>query len=128
MYETLLRPLEMVEMTFPSADDLAEKLKAGEVLKENRRLRQIETARGLKRKHDAVDADDPSEVPQDGTPSTDIKEQVKSESPAPGSSNGAAAAAEPKITLSKSPQELRGHTSYLTFATLLPKSNMTSAQ
>lgn len=118
MYETLLRPSEVQPISLQSVDTVADKLKIGEVQKEARRLRQIEASvGGQKRKLEELDSAADSADSNDGT-------TIQQQDP---KYNGPALA---KTTIdtaivSKAPQEVRGHTSYLTFATLLPVAAVT---
>jgi len=119
MYETLIRPLEITQSTLPSVDLVAERLKVGEVRKEARRLRQIENARSRKRKRgEATDpGDDDDSIDQNGDEGESGHRNGTSSTKANATPQELQL---PKMVLSKPLQEVRGHTSYLTFATLLP--------
>lgn len=148
MFETLLRPHDVTHVpVLPSIDEATEKLKKAEIKREEKRLRQIAT--GAKRKRDGEnvgqqdltqdpdstgskrarieDEDsaprlDESEPPSiDADPSRDL---FMSSQPIPSAVNPALAA---KVSVSKALSEVRGHTSYLTFACLL-SSAPTSAE
>ncbi|KAJ7608548.1 tRNA methyltransferase complex GCD14 subunit, partial [Roridomyces roridus] len=142
MYETLIRPHDVAQVpVLQPISDIEEKLKKSEEIREIKRLRQIaakqktdESAHGEKRKRDdgddeqdlaeAVDGEDAGSGKKlktedddemaDSTPSRDVVNGS--------SSRGQAVAFAPplqKISVSKAIVEVRGHTSYLTFATLL---------
>lgn len=140
MYETLLRPQQVDAIARPpSISVAAESLKRLEVRKEEKRLRQIASAHRGKRKR----ADDEEAAPAEdaglgeGTAKraktedrSDGDEQMilATEAPILASQSSVAVLpttheAEPeKISVSKAFPEVRGHTSYLTFAMLLPPS------
>ncbi|KZO97016.1 tRNA methyltransferase complex subunit Cpd1 [Calocera viscosa TUFC12733] len=118
MYETLLRPSEVQPISLQSVDTVADKLKIGEVQKEARRLRQIEASvGGQKRKLEELDSAADSADSNDGT--TIQQQDPKHNGPALSKTTIDTA------IVSKAPQEVRGHTSYLTFATLLPVAAVT---
>jgi tRNA (adenine57-N1/adenine58-N1)-methyltransferase len=190
MFETLLRPMDVSSTpSLPSIDDVTARLKAAEVKREDKRLRQIAQNRereakealakgsgeaGTKRKQGetrgegdeaggdsgevekkraktTTDADegeaemqvdgDPPAIPVISTtpitlsqvlasvsvpsvsptpipvlPSTSTPAPTTTPTPVPSSSRPPAG----KISVSKALPEVRGHTSYLTFATLVP--------
>jgi len=120
MFETLLRPSEISQIALQTVDSVAEKLKLGEVQKEARRLRQIEAAvAGHKRKRQEAmeslvdSADSADGVQLVSTTTTTTKYGIRQPTLKRATDN---------MVVSKVPQEVRGHTSYLTFATLLPVS------
>jgi tRNA (adenine57-N1/adenine58-N1)-methyltransferase len=145
MYETLLRPLDVTHVPAPTPiGEISEKLKQAERKREDKRLKQIAAGRSnaAKRKregsveplpadaeeaHESVgskrvktDAEnltpDPeseimdldTELPETATPA--FTRPTSSSSPVPAT----------KVSLSKVLSEVRGHTSYLTFASLQP--------
>lgn len=142
MYETLVRPHDVTHApVLQSVTEVADKLKKAEGVREIKRLRQIadgqrshENPHGEKRKRSeetsqqeeliAAEAGDSGsgkrlktdDEMDDGTPSQDadvsrsVDRTTTHNSPAPPA----------KISVSKAIPEVRGHTSYLTFATLLP--------
>ncbi|KZT60107.1 tRNA methyltransferase complex GCD14 subunit [Calocera cornea HHB12733] len=118
MFETLLRPSEVQQIPLQSIDAVTEKLKMGEVQKEARRLRQIEAAGvGHKRKREDLDSTIDSADTANNIPllQQDMKHYSQSHS---GTTIN-------PLTVVKAPPEVRGHTSYLTFATLLPVASVT---
>jgi tRNA (adenine57-N1/adenine58-N1)-methyltransferase catalytic subunit len=145
MYETLIRPHQVDVVPAPmSVHKVAEQLKRGEVKREEKRLRQIAQAHRnpSKRKRDDTegytaeakehDGEDAAQAKRAKTEETeDVPVQIVSAvttptagTPAPiSAATDVDARAEPaKISVSKAFPEVRGHTSYLTFAVLLPAS------
>ncbi|KAJ6585401.1 tRNA methyltransferase complex GCD14 subunit [Mycena capillaripes] len=149
MYETLVRPHDVTHVPLlQSVTEVAEKLKKTEEVKEIKRLRQIaagqrsrENPHGEKRKRSeemneheepaVTEAEDSGsgkrlktdDEMDDGTPSQDAADVSRSrdEASTHNARAGASIFAPPaKISVSKAIPEVRGHTSYLTFATLLP--------
>lgn len=159
MYEVLLRPQEVSSVPLPSIDSAISKLRKAEIVGEERRLRQIESARMRnKRKRDEAAGIGPVEggemLDSDGTmapPPKKRKEMGSNDVDNPAMEEGELEnntpqnEPEPSKTRnghldhpynqsegSPSPQavrtlhvahpytEVRGHTSYLTFAVLLP--------
>jgi len=150
MYETLIRPHEVTQLPpLRPIRDIGEDLKALALKRENKRQRQIaqsrarhqqpnqdaESSGAAKRKRDMdeedeLQADDTSkriktddeeagEVEVALVPASDIpviKQDLHSE-PLPASSASPGAA----LNVSRSFSEVRGHTSYLTFACLVPE-------
>ncbi|KAJ7439238.1 tRNA methyltransferase complex GCD14 subunit [Mycena latifolia] len=150
MYETLVRSHDVAQVpVLQSVSEVAEKLKKAEEIREIKRLRQIaagqrsrENPHGEKRKRDDdMKMDEQGELPladaedsgsgkrlktddemgdatavQDGDVSRSLDDSSTHIVRA-GTSNPAPPA---KISVSKAAAEVRGHTSYLTFATLLP--------
>lgn len=148
MYETLLRPHQVDAVpALPSISQVSERLKKSEQKREEKRLRQIAKSRamaaGKRKRPDGVDDGDGdrAEGSVGKRPKTDDEDDVmhneEEQLPRAGDQHpGASApigseevalpatAAEmpKKTTISKTFAEVRGHTSYLTFACLLPAS------
>ncbi|ETW81897.1 hypothetical protein HETIRDRAFT_475459 [Heterobasidion irregulare TC 32-1] len=138
MYETLLRPHEVSEVpTLLPIGAVSKKLQQSERKREEKRLRQISNARARhaekrKREQDGGPEDN------DATGSKRVKTEDETRGDAQGSSGPSAqdpaSPVDPKALTSEVPtpppattqivskviQEVRGHTSYLTFACLLP--------
>ncbi|KAK0464198.1 tRNA methyltransferase complex subunit Cpd1 [Desarmillaria tabescens] len=120
MYETLLRPHDVSQIpALPSIDDAAEKLKRAELKREEKRLKQIAQGQRTKRKRegDSADPDALLEVKrtktEDATEEISVKtDEIPQDLTTPNTNN--------KFSVSKVMSEVRGHTSYLTFACLLP--------
>ncbi|KII90936.1 hypothetical protein PLICRDRAFT_39516 [Plicaturopsis crispa FD-325 SS-3] len=146
MYETLLRPHE-VNQTPPlvSVNEIAEKLKLAEQKREDKRLRQIATSRtryaegnGSKRKREgaAEEGEDTAENSGNKKARTDdedgeshpqrevVDSTASSQLPHSSTKSETVPAPPAKINVSKVMSEVRGHTSYLTFARLLPRSDL----
>ncbi|KZT42655.1 tRNA methyltransferase complex GCD14 subunit [Sistotremastrum suecicum HHB10207 ss-3] len=126
-YESLLFPQETYSNPAPPpVSQITNALKESEIKREQRRLRQISNAQLRKRKRDE-DADDQNlKRPrlQDPAPS-DPGSSSSVPQPVPDADPDHRAPADlpdnpPKIVVSKTIPEVRGHTSYLTFAILLP--------
>jgi len=140
MYETLLRPQDVNQVpTLTHISEVSDKLKLSELKREEKRLKQIANSR-LKRKREenpdeevSVRANDPglkriktddedgTECPaeNEGPEGPILRESLQ----VPMTSLAATSSAPPpisKINVSKTVAEVRGHTSYLTFACLLP--------
>ncbi|CCM04913.1 uncharacterized protein FIBRA_07110 [Fibroporia radiculosa] len=150
MYETLSRPhqVDLAPALLPISE-VGERLKRAEQRREEKRLRQIANARAAagKRKRTGEgednDADaagiagkrhkmggdgdlkgsEPEQAPAtfDSDPAPAKSEELPSVSASPPGAVASSPAAD-KIGLSKAFPEVRGHTSYLTFACLLPLS------
>ncbi|KAF9465270.1 tRNA methyltransferase complex GCD14 subunit-domain-containing protein [Collybia nuda] len=148
MYETLLRPLDVTHVPAPTPiSEISEKLKQAERRREEKRLKQIAAGRSnaTKRKREAGVEPLPAgaEEADDSLGSKRVKtddENLYSLAPNPESEimdldaelpdtatptfTGPATSQTPisaaKISLSKVLSEVRGHTSYLTFASLQP--------
>ncbi|KZT73957.1 tRNA methyltransferase complex GCD14 subunit [Daedalea quercina L-15889] len=143
MYETLLRPHQVDSVpALPPISQIGEKLKKSEQKREEKRLRQIANSRaaaGKRKRSDDADEDDGDRA--EGSlgkrlktdDEDDVTQHEDEQSPRTGnqqSGRPVADAAETKgalpenpprkITISKTFPEVRGHTSYLTFACLLP--------
>ncbi|TBU31839.1 tRNA methyltransferase complex GCD14 subunit [Dichomitus squalens] len=137
MYETLLRP-HQVDAAPPltPVSVVGEKLKQFEARREEKRLRQIANARaGAERRAAKRKAEDDDTL--EGTEGKRAK--TAGQSAAAGTSVADAASAPvrevaqeaagaTKICLSKTFPEVRGHTSYLTFAVLLPATVMSTVE
>ncbi|KAF9525482.1 tRNA methyltransferase complex subunit Cpd1 [Crepidotus variabilis] len=145
MYETLLRPIEVFQIPqLPDVSVISEKLKHSEAKREEKRIRQIaanKQGKG-KRKRDetgeegAWDAGNEhafnskraktDKEDQDFIVSMDVMENssstVNAVGPSPSNETGNATLVPPpsKINIAKALTEVRGHTSYLTFARLIP--------
>ena len=149
MYETLLRPHQVDVIPRPPSISVAsENLKSLEIRKEEKRLRQIASAHRGKRKRDedGAEAGASSVEPSAGEAAASAKriktdeidnsdapdaQLLVSEAPMtvvePSVNVPPEATAEPeKISVSRAFPEVRGHTSYLTFAVLFPPSMMGS--
>lgn len=148
MYETLLRPHQVDAVpALPPISQIGEKLKKAEQKREEKRLRQIANSRAAaagkrKRPDDVDDGDgDRAEGSAGKRPKTDDEDDVmhNEEEQLPQAGNQQPSASAPaedaevalpvaatetpapkKTTVSKTFPEVRGHTSYLTFACLLP--------
>lgn len=156
MYESLLRPQEVAPVSLPSIETAVDKLRKAETSAEERRIRQIETAkvRNKKRKRaaEAGDEDAESVTPGASAPPNPKKrkdglvgganadegevETSLQENAEDGTNGDSAAAASPNggaeaptnssaLSMAHSFVEVRGHTSYLTFAVLLPSVHIT---
>lgn len=148
MYETLVRPHDVNQVpALQSITEVADKLKKAEGVREIKRLRQIaagqrshENPHGEKRKR-SQEVGNQGELPvaeaedsgsgkrlktddemDDGTPSQNADVSRSLDEPATQTVRAGASIPAPpaKISVSKAISEVRGHTSYLTFATLLP--------
>ena len=134
MYESLIRPHDVYQLPRPiTVSEIIARVKAKELSNEERRLRQIQASRqqNRKRKRQGTDEqddedeppnkrrkDDAEEAAQEGTddleagriaePSINPRPETRIEN------------MDPKVPMSKPMSEVRGHTSYLTFAVLLP--------
>lgn len=151
MYETLLRPHEVSQLpALQPINEVSEKLKKAEQVREEKRLRQIASGKGkssdghgAKRKRDGetehellegditiagkrVKTHDPDPAPEDEVEAhaniardLDVSQDAPESShfPVPVVGNPTSAT---KINVSRAMPEVRGHTSYLTFACLLP--------
>lgn len=145
MYETLLRPHDVHQVPKPiSIDDVIQQVKLHELKKEQRRLQQVAVSeqKRINRKRKREEEVDPD--PDLGTgdqkrrrdatadaphPSTSLSENTPevatSLHPAASNTNSKESKLNTLSTatpMSKPAAEVRGHTSYLTFASLLPLS------
>jgi tRNA (adenine57-N1/adenine58-N1)-methyltransferase catalytic subunit len=133
MYETLLRPHEVSQVSAPlPIGDVAERLRKAEIKREEKRQRQIENngRQNNKRKRDTSEVGDVAD--------TDTSKRAKTEAESVATPDIVAAdTVDPEVQLedelsrpSSAPDnlmdssrvltEVRGHTSYLTFACLVP--------
>ncbi|KIP08958.1 hypothetical protein PHLGIDRAFT_126677 [Phlebiopsis gigantea 11061_1 CR5-6] len=147
MYETLLRPHQVdVVPAPPSVAAVSAQLKRAEARREQKRLRQIAqahrgTSTAKRKREDAEDAppqpahDAPVAAAAAGKRAKTAEGEatpavatpgLKEEEPQPGEGEGGAGPT--KVSLSKAFPEVRGHTSYLTFAVLLPASAYAEAE
>jgi len=134
MYESLLRPHDVYQLPRPiTVSEIITRVKAKEVSNEERRLRQIQASRQQNRKRKRQGT---GEVPDEDEPPGKRRKDEGEEAAQEGMDDlGAGRATEPSITprpeprientdpktpMSKPVPEVRGHTSYLTFAVLLP--------
>jgi tRNA (adenine57-N1/adenine58-N1)-methyltransferase catalytic subunit len=139
MYETLLRPHEVNTLpALQSVSEVAERLKKAEQKREDKRLRQIASSKlktGDKRKREGNGEETDGSVSAKKVKSDDDDlVELQDDVITPTIPEGSAMAAETlapfdftpipssKVNLSKAMPEVRGHTSYLTFACLLPES------
>ncbi|KAJ7256832.1 tRNA methyltransferase complex GCD14 subunit-domain-containing protein [Mycena haematopus] len=145
MYETLVRPHDVTHVpALQSITEVAEKLKKAEGVREIKRLQQIaagqrshENPHGEKRKRsEEVGRQDELPVAEtedsgsgkrlktddeiDDAPDGDVSRSLDEPSSQAMRAGASIPALPPKISVSKAIPEVRGHTSYLTFATLLP--------
>jgi len=143
MYETLIRPHEVNQVpTLLPIGEVSEKLKKAEQKREEKRLRQIANARsnprGKRKRGDAADGEIIEAVEDTGNKrvKTDDEDEVGSRIetsqsvemvslPDTFSPSGELQPTDPytsstKMNIFKAMPEVRGHTSYLTFACLVP--------
>lgn len=128
MFETLLRPQEVHQLPPPpSIDEARERLKQLEHKRELKRHRQMtqakEQAASTKRKREGEE--ELHELGADAESSHSKRAKTESTEEEKAMTVGATTSTEQaptldRINLSKTMQEVRGHTSYLTFACLLP--------
>ncbi|KIO05281.1 hypothetical protein M404DRAFT_141130, partial [Pisolithus tinctorius Marx 270] len=123
MYETLLRPHEVQQFPTPlSLDNVVDKLKRLEKFREEKRLRQV--ANSKRKREDDSDISEPDKRARTGEPDATRNEGVPSISNLPvlpvADSETNEEVAETTVNWSKVCHEVRGHTSYLTFARLVP--------
>lgn len=134
MYESSIRPHDVYQLPRPiTVSDIIARVKAKEVSNEERRLRQIQASREQNRKRKRNGTGE--EPDEDEPPSKRRKEDAEEDAQEGTDDLEAGRAAEPSITprprsrientdhkvpMSKPISEVRGHTSYLTFAVLLP--------
>lgn len=133
MYETLLRPHDVSAIPLPlPIGDIVEKLKQAEAKREDKRLRQIAANKrtAIKRKRDEGDdaekfTDDPSGSKRVKTDEDDANVILSTETSTRLDDMDTTGASMPglvpsKMSVSKALSEVRGHSSYLTFACLIP--------
>ncbi|SJL07800.1 related to tRNA (adenine(58)-N(1))-methyltransferase catalytic subunit TRM61 [Armillaria ostoyae] len=126
MYETLLRPHDVSQIpALPSIDDAAEKLKRAELRREEKRLKQIAQGQRTKRKREG-DEEDPDELEVKRAKTDEVTEEISVKSDEI-PQDLAAPNTNKKFSVSKVMSEVRGHTSYLTFACLLPDISLISS-
>ncbi|KAH7885454.1 tRNA methyltransferase complex subunit Cpd1 [Phlebopus sp. FC_14] len=132
MYETLLRPHEVQQAPSPlPLSHIVEKLKTMERNREEKRLRQIANS-GKRKREDDFNLTEPDKKFRTEEPSarSDKKEppsQLNTLEPEKLAADiSSAATSQTKVNLSKASPEVRGHTSYLTFARLVPFPNQTA--
>ncbi|KAI0064087.1 tRNA methyltransferase complex GCD14 subunit [Artomyces pyxidatus] len=131
MYETLLRPHEVNAIpALTPIGAVSDKLKEAARVREEKRLRQIANARAKRKRDDPVPEEggvkkakteerDEGGVNPDGGAEVDVDVEMPLAVPDPDAD--AAPPSPPALqVVSKVVQEVRGHTSYLTFARLLP--------
>jgi len=130
MYETLLRPQDVNQISpLPHVSEIGDKIKQSEIRREEKRLKQIANSR-LKRKRGQESPDDSGskrprsvvEEHSDSLPPDDAVFSIIREPSQPPEPSTSRMSATSKITVSKTLNEVRGHSSYLTFACLLPLS------
>ncbi|KAL1676895.1 tRNA methyltransferase complex GCD14 subunit-domain-containing protein [Schizophyllum commune] len=140
MYETLIRPHDVSQPpALQTIGQVGDKLKEAEARREDKRIRQIaeakafregkpipessshggksESTHGEKRKRD-------TDTPESETKRVKTEGETSAVWAASEGTNGGQVSATPALktqTLSKVLNEVRGHTSYLTFASLLPQ-------
>jgi tRNA (adenine57-N1/adenine58-N1)-methyltransferase len=131
MFETLFRPHEVNAIPTPlPITEVSDRLKKAEQRREEKRLRQIASARsngggdGGKRKREEGNDDgnvglDPKRLKSDG-PVEDDTGQSSFPQETPPVVTASTPPPTTKTNVSKAMPEVRGHTSYLTFACLLP--------
>ncbi|TRM60635.1 tRNA methyltransferase complex GCD14 subunit-domain-containing protein [Schizophyllum amplum] len=118
MYETLIRPHDIsVPPALQTIGEIGDKLKEAEARREDKRVRQIAEAKALRAGLPLPEVHGAKRKRDGGTPDELDPKRVKTE----GDEQGDLDAAPTTTTMSKVLQEVRGHTSYLTFATLLPQ-------
>lgn len=111
MYETLLRPYDVLQTPVPvPLNVIRERLQAAEQAKEDRRLQQIATSRARKEAPDHPTA----------RPSKRKRDQIEDKVQESEKKRGPSESPRPTMIVSQPIKEVRGHTSYLTFACLLP--------
>jgi tRNA (adenine57-N1/adenine58-N1)-methyltransferase len=134
MYESSIRPHDVYQLPRPiTVSEIIARVKAKEISNEERRLRQIQASRQQNRKRKRQGT---GEEPDEDEPLSKRRKDDVEEAAQEGTDDlEAGRAAEPSITpcpksrientdhkvpMSKPISEVRGHTSYLTFAVLLP--------
>lgn len=119
MYETLLRPHEVQQLPTPvPLSHVIDKLKNMEKFREEKRLRQIANH---KRKREDSDLSEPDKRARTEE-SNAGRDESSSQAPliTVRAEDGANEEEVQMVNLSKACHEVRGHTSYLTFARLVP--------
>ncbi|CAE6523883.1 unnamed protein product [Rhizoctonia solani] len=141
MHETLTKPHDICNAPMQTVEDAAIRLRDIETRKEQRRLRQIESAaRDKKRKRiegneEVQENESPKRTKmesktragEESPPELDPSDSLSNNPPPPQPKRGphtgvkpSAAPEEERYVVSKPFGEVRGHTSYLTFAMLVP--------
>ncbi|CAE6349516.1 unnamed protein product [Rhizoctonia solani] len=141
MHETLTKPHDICNTPMPTVEDAAIRLRDIETRKEQRRLKQIESAaRDKKRKRveaneEGQDNESPKRTKMESRAQDGEESLPELDPPGPLSTNPSppqpkrgpqtcavppAASEEERYIVSKPFGEVRGHTSYLTFAMLVP--------
>jgi len=134
MYESSIRPHDVYQLPRPiTVSEVIARVKAKEISNEQRRLRQIQACREQNRKRkrqgtgEEPDEDEPlskrrkdnaEEAAQEGT--DDLEAGRAAEPPITPCPKPRIENTDHKVPMSKPISEVRGHTSYLTFAVLLP--------
>lgn len=113
MYETLIKTHEPTPYSLPSVDDAIARIHAVEQKKTDRRTGQIEDALRKKREREEAGGEGEGE---ERPAKVVVTEESAQASPTPTPVEGRGART---MTFKQGPQT-RGHTSFLTFATLLP--------
>ncbi|TFK33042.1 tRNA methyltransferase complex GCD14 subunit [Crucibulum laeve] len=148
MYETLLRPHEVsLVPTLQPIAEVSEKLKKAEAKREEKRLQQIAANKtrsaSMKRKREGGTEEDEDEAESKRVKTDDEDAGSKEESSShlmtresvemlvdeeatPMASRAPSLAPPGKMSVSKALPEVRGHTSYLTFACLVPSSTFSA--
>ncbi|KIK96448.1 hypothetical protein PAXRUDRAFT_825940 [Paxillus rubicundulus Ve08.2h10] len=137
MYETLLRPHEVQHLPAPlPLSHIIDKLKKMEQNREEKRLRQIANASKRKREDDlkGLEADKRARTEESSALEDNNDQEGSTFQATPLASANVGFATDPsqveappaKVNLAKASPEVRGHTSYLTFARLVPISNPTA--
>lgn len=134
MYETLIRPHETSQVSLKSVRESGEHLKLMAEKREAKRQRQIAVSRAAKRKRDDKDlgVDDASKrvkTEEEEALIADIEGSVVV--PGVNSEEGISMGTPYRATnlnVSRAFPEVRGHTSYLTFACLVPEALYTSPE
>ncbi|KAI6014785.1 tRNA methyltransferase complex subunit Cpd1 [Pisolithus microcarpus] len=129
MYETLLRPHEVQQLPTPlSLDNVVSKLKRLEKFREEKRLRQI--ANSKRKREEDSDIPEPDKRARIGEPDT-ARDEGGSRPPLISDLHIPPKADdevnEATVSWSRVCHEVRGHTSYLTFARLVPYPAETSS-
>jgi hypothetical protein len=134
MYESLIRPHDVYQRPRPiTVSEVITRVKAKEISNEERRLRQIQASRQQNRKRkrqgtaEEPDEDDPPSKRRKNDAegaaledTDDLEAGCSAQSPITPHPETQTETVDPKVPMSKPMSEVRGHTSYLTFAVLLP--------
>ncbi|KAL4073304.1 tRNA methyltransferase complex GCD14 subunit-domain-containing protein [Scleroderma yunnanense] len=118
MYETLLRPHEVHQLPTPlPLSHVIDKLKEMEKYREEKRLRQI--ANNKRRREEDSDLSEPDKRVRTTEPNA-TQDESSLQTPLISDPRAKVEVEEQSVNLSKVCHEVRGHTSYLTFARLVP--------